>query len=63
VGHAERMSQMRNVNNILVGGQLGKPRCRWKDKIKTGPKETECEGSDWVRLASDGTSYWVLCTG
>jgi hypothetical protein len=39
VGHVERVGEMRNAYNILVGkpegkNPLGRPRCRWEDNIE-----------------------------
>jgi len=44
VGHVVRVGDMRIVDNILVdkpegNRQLGKPRRRWEDNIKTDLKE------------------------
>jgi len=39
---------------------LGKPRCRWKDNIKTDIQEVELGGMDWVALAQDRDRWWSL---
>jgi hypothetical protein len=39
---------------------LGKPRCRWKDNIKTDIQEVELGGMGWVALAQDRDSWWAL---
>jgi len=37
---------------------LGKPRCRWKNNIRTDIQEVELGGMDWVALAQDRDSWW-----
>jgi hypothetical protein len=32
---------------------IGRPRRRWKDNIKTGFREMEWGGMDWIDLAQD----------
>jgi len=43
-GHVERMEQMKNSYKVLVRKPegkrlLGRPRCRWEDKIRMDLKE------------------------
>jgi hypothetical protein len=49
---------MRKAYNILVGKLEGKrplvrPRCRWKDDIRTDLREMGWEGVDWMHLSQD----------
>jgi hypothetical protein len=53
------------VYKVLVekpGGKrtLGKPRCKWKDNIKTDIQELERGGMNWVALAQDRGRWWAL---
>jgi hypothetical protein len=50
------MYEKRNVYRILVGKPegkrpLGRPSCRWIDKIKMDLLETGLGGVDWIGLA------------
>jgi hypothetical protein len=52
------MGERRGVYRILVGKPegkrpLGRPRCRWEDKIKTDLQDLRCGGMDWIQLALD----------
>lgn len=42
--------------------QLRRPRNRWDSNIKMELKEVGCEGVDWINLAHDRTSGWLLFT-
>jgi len=49
------MGEGRSVFRALAGkpeGQrpLGRPRCRWDDNTKMGPKKTGADGAKWIRL-------------
>jgi hypothetical protein len=57
-GHVARRGEKRNAYRILVrkpDGKrpLGRPRRRWVDNIKMGPKEIGWGGMDWIYLAED----------
>jgi hypothetical protein len=50
---------------ILVGKPegtipLGKPRRRWVDNIKTGLREVEWDGMDWIELAQDRDQWMAV---
>jgi hypothetical protein len=54
--HVARMEAKRNVYRVLTGKpegkrQLGRPRRRWADNIKTDLKEIKWDGMDWIDLA------------
>jgi hypothetical protein len=56
------MRYVRNVYKILAGKPvgkrlLGKPRCRWRDNIRTDFREIVWEVVDWYRLAQDRDSW------
>jgi hypothetical protein len=56
--HVARMEKGRGVHRILVGRpegkiQLGRPRYRWEDKIKTDLMGIGIDGANWIRLAQD----------
>jgi hypothetical protein len=56
-GHVARMEK-RNVLRLLVGWpegkrQLGRPRCRWVNKIKFDVVEIEWGYVDWIDLAQN----------
>jgi hypothetical protein len=53
--------EKRNGCRILVGKPegkrpLGRPRCRWVDKIKMDLREMEWGGMDWIDLTQDRTN-------
>jgi hypothetical protein len=55
-GHVVRMREGRGVHKILVGRPeskrpLGRPRRRWKDKIKMDLMEIGIDGANWIQLA------------
>jgi len=39
---------------------LGSPRRRWEDNIKMDLQEVLSGGMDWIELAQDRDSWWVL---
>ena len=39
---------------------LGRPRGRWKDKIKIDLQEVGCGGMDWIELAQDRDRWRAL---
>jgi hypothetical protein len=52
------MGEGRDVHWVLVGRpedkrQLGRPRCRWQDNIKTDLRGTGIDGTNWIWLAQD----------
>jgi hypothetical protein len=52
------MGEVRKVYKVLVGKPegkrpLGRPRRKWKDGIKTDPRETGWAGVEWIHLAQD----------
>ena len=54
-GHVARMGEDSGVYIVLVGKpegrrQLGRPRCRWVDNIRTDLQEVECGYMDWIGL-------------
>jgi hypothetical protein len=56
-GHVARMGEKRGAYRILVGRpegrrQLGRPRRRWEDNIKTDLQEVGW-GMNWIELAQD----------
>jgi hypothetical protein len=65
--HAARMGERRIAYRILMGNpegkrQLGRPRCRWEDNIKTYVKEIRWEGVDWIQRLRIWTNGWILRT-
>jgi hypothetical protein len=52
------MRVKRNVYRLMVekpegNRPLGRPRCRWIDRIKIGLLEIRLDGVDWIGLAQD----------
>jgi hypothetical protein len=52
------MGEGRGVHRVLVGRSkgerpLGRPRCRWEDKIKMDLRAIEIDGANWIQLAQD----------
>jgi hypothetical protein len=39
---------------------LGRPRCRWKNNIKTDVRDTGLDCMDWLNLAEDKFKCWAL---
>ena len=62
MGHVACMQERRGVYRVLVEKPegkrtLGKPRCRWKDNIKTDVQEVELgawTGLLWLRIVTCG---------
>jgi hypothetical protein len=57
-GHVAQVGETRNAYRILVGKPegkrpLGRPRCRWVDKIKIDLREIGWDVMDWIELAQD----------
>ena len=57
VGLVTRMGEVTGVHRVLVGKPegkrpLGRPRCRWEDRIKMDLREVG-GGEDWMKLAQD----------
>jgi hypothetical protein len=55
----------RGVYRVLVGKPegkrpLGRPRCRWEDKIKIDLQEVRCGVMDWIWLAQDRDRWRAL---
>jgi len=42
--------------------QLGRPRPRWEDNIKTDLQEVGFGGMDWIELAQDRDRWWAIVT-
>jgi hypothetical protein len=64
-GHAARMGEKLDAYRILVGKPygktpLGRPRCRWANKIKMDLRETGLDGMEWIDLAQDRDQYSAL---
>jgi len=59
------MKQGRDVYRFLAGRPegkrpLGRHRRRWKDNIKTNPREIGIDGANWIRLAQDSVRWWAF---
>jgi len=59
------MGERRGIYRVLVGNpdgkrQLGRPRRRWDDNIKTNIQVVGCGGMDWIELAQDTDSWRAL---
>jgi len=64
-GHVARMGEKRSLCGALVGkpegkSPLGRPSRRWEDNIKMGIQGVESGCTDWIELAQDRDSRWVL---
>jgi len=64
-GHVARMVEERGVYRFLVGKpegkrQLGRPRHRWVDNIRTDLQEVGCGYVDWIGLAQDRDRWRTL---
>ena len=66
VGHVARIGERRGVYRVLVGKpegkrQLGRPRRRCENNIKTDLHEVNGGGvMDWIDLAQDGDGWRAL---
>jgi len=65
VGHVARMGEERGVYRVLVGKpegkrQLGQPRRRWVDNIRTDLQEVGCAYMDWIGLTQDRDRWRTL---
>jgi hypothetical protein len=59
-GHAARMGERRGVYRVWrPSGKrpLGRPRCRWEDKIKVDLREVGVDGANWIQLAQDRVQW------
>jgi hypothetical protein len=61
-GYTTRIAEMRNSHkNLAQETEWKRPprisRHRWENNVKMDHEGTGCEGSDWIRLASD-TNQW-----
>jgi hypothetical protein len=59
------MGEKRNAYRLLVGKpkgkrQLGRPRCRWVDNIRTDLGEAGWRDVDWIGLAKDRNRWRAL---
>ena len=64
-GHVARMEEGRVVHKVLVGKpegkrQLGRPRRRWEDNIRTDLEEVGRGCGDWMELAKDRRRWLAL---
>jgi hypothetical protein len=64
-GHTARMGRGTGLYTVLIGkpegkGLLGRPRCKWEDKIKMDFRETGIDGANWIRLAQDRAQWRVF---
>jgi hypothetical protein len=55
----------RGVYRVLLGkpegkNQMGRPRCKQGDNIKADFQEVGYGGMDWIELAQDRGSWWVI---
>jgi hypothetical protein len=60
--HVTHIGEGRGVYMILVGRPegkrpLGRPSCRWEDKIKMDLREIGIDGANWIRLAQDRVQW------
>ena len=60
-----RMEEGSGVHKVLVGKpegkrQLGRPRLKWEDNIKTDLEEVGRGCGDWMELAQDRNGWWAL---
>jgi hypothetical protein len=58
-GHVPKIRKKRTICRLLVGKPegkrpLGRPRCRWVDKIKMNGLEIGWGGVDWIGLDWSG---------
>jgi hypothetical protein len=61
-GYLARMGEGRGVYRVLVGKPegkrpLGRPKCRWEDKIEMDLREIGIDGANWIRLARNRVQW------
>jgi hypothetical protein len=61
-GHVKRIRGTRGAYRVLVGKSQGKrplrrPRRRWDDDIKTGLKQIDFDGVDWIDLIQNRDTW------
>jgi hypothetical protein len=59
------MGERRDVYRVLVGKPegkrpLGRPRCRWEEKVNVDLQEVGCHVMDWIELAQNWGSWRSL---
>jgi hypothetical protein len=59
------MGERRGVYRVLVGKPegkrlLGRPRCRWEEKVRMDLQEVGCGCEDWIGLAQDRGRWLAL---
>jgi hypothetical protein len=64
-GHVAPMGEERGVYMVLVGKsegkrQLGRSRCRWREKTRQNLQEVGCGYMDWIGLAQDRDRWRTL---
>ena len=64
-GHVVCMGERRSVHRVSVGKPerkrpLGRPGCRWLDKIKMDLQDVGSGGMDWIELAQDRDRWRAL---
>jgi hypothetical protein len=64
-GHVARMEEERNVYRVLMGKTegkrpLGRPRCRWEDRIRIHHTEIGWESVYWIQLDQDKDRWRAL---
>ena len=56
-GHVARIEKGRSAFKIIIGTPLGRPRHRWEDNIRMGPKEIRISTRNYVDSVQD-CDYW-----
>ena len=59
------VGERRGVYRVLVGKpegkrSLGRPRCRWEDKIEIDLQKVGCGDLEWIELAQDRDRFQAL---
>jgi len=49
-----------SVGEPELKSQLGRPRRRWVDNIRTDLQEVGCGYVDWIGLVQDSDRWWTL---